>query len=115
MTANDDALTRDLERILGNPELVKRAKESIGRLRDGAGGDHLAEMARDLLDGRTTIREIGRSSAYAAPLSEQFTKYNEWFNGLKPEEQESLISEANETLDDLDDSQDGPESNVDRA
>jgi hypothetical protein len=100
-SGNDDALTRDLERILGSPELVKRAQESIGRLREGASGDHLAEMARDLLDGRTSIREIGQSSVYAAPLSEQFTKYNEWFNGLKPEERERLMSEANETLDRL--------------
>lgn len=107
MTTDDDAFTRDLERILGSPELVRRAKEGIGRLRNGSGGDLLAEMARDLLDGRTSIREIGRSSAYAAPLSEQFTKYDDWFNGLKPEERERLMSEVNETLDDLEDPQDG--------
>ncbi|MDT4991469.1 MAG: hypothetical protein QOH97_1361 [Actinoplanes sp.] len=110
MTTDDDAFTRDLERILGSPELVRKAKEGISRLRNGVGGDHLAEMARDLLDGRTSIREIGQSSAYAAPLTEQFTKYNEWFNGLKPEERERLISETNETLDRLEDSQDGSNS-----
>jgi hypothetical protein len=91
---NDDALTRDLEQKLGDPDLVKSVRDSIVELRDGAGGAQLAEMARDLLDGRASIRDIARSSAYAEPLSAAGARYKEWFKSLEPEDRERLLSEV---------------------
>ena len=103
MTAdNDDALMRDLERRLGSPDLARRVREDILRLRDGVGGSQLAEMARDLLDGRIDVRAIARSSAYAEPLSEAAAKYNEWFQSLDPEERDKLMADARASLMDSD-------------
>ena len=89
-----DRLTSDLDRIAGDPELAKRLREDIVRLRGGVGGDKLAEMARDLLDGRIGLRTVAGSSAYAEPLSAAAAKYDEWFRSLEPEEREGLVAEA---------------------
>ncbi len=86
----EDALTRDLERTLGRADLAKKVRQSIVKLRDGVGGSQLAELARDLLDGRIDIRSIARSSAYAEPLSAAAARYNEWFKSLRPPEVASV-------------------------
>jgi len=95
MTAGgEDRLRGDLDRIAGDPELAKRLREDIVRLRGGAGGDQLAEMARDLLDGRIDLRAVAGSSAYAEPLSAAAEKYGEWLRSLDPEERERLMATA---------------------
>ena len=66
MTSDDD-LTRDLQRTLGTKELADRVRQSIVRLRDGAGGEQLAEMACDLLAGRTDLRTISRTRLRPTP------------------------------------------------
>jgi hypothetical protein len=108
MTSDDDALTRDLEQKLGSKDLARRVRESVLRLRDGAGGEQLAEMARDLLDGRIDLRTIGRSSAYAGPLTAAARRYQDWFSNLSPEEQESVMTDAREELNGLDSGSDEP-------
>ena len=96
--SDDDALIRDLERTLGNKELAKQARESILKLRDGAGGGQLAEMARDLIDGRIGLRTVGTSSAYAEPLTAAASRYGEWFRNLDPEEQAAFMADARAEL-----------------
>jgi hypothetical protein len=94
----DDALKRELERTLGSSELAKRVYDDIVRLRDGVGGSQLAEMARDLLDGRIDVRAVARSSAYAEPLSAAAARYDEWLQSLDPEERDRLMAEARTLL-----------------
>src|SRR5439155_10802627 len=63
----DEALDRDLDQMTGSPALVKQIKQikqSLHRLADGAGGPRLAEVARDVLDGRMALRDLGKSAAY---------------------------------------------------
>jgi hypothetical protein len=48
-------------------------KDSLRQLSKGAGKD-LAEMAEELLAGRTTVREIGQSEAYATHLNTAMAK-----------------------------------------
>jgi hypothetical protein len=85
--------------LVGSGEKVR---DSIVKLRDGVGGTQLAEMARDLLDGRIDIRSIARSSAYAEPLSAAIAEYNKWFKSLDPEDREKIMSEARASLRSLD-------------
>jgi hypothetical protein len=87
----DDALRHDLERATGSPQLAKAVREQITRLSRGAGGPVLAELARDLLDGRTDLRSVTRGSAYAEPLSEVMSGFARWHDNLEPEERERLI------------------------
>ena len=98
MANGEDGLGNDLNRIAGDPELARRLREDIVRLRGGAGGDKLAEMARDLLDGRIDLRMVAGSSAYAEPLSAAAAKYDEWFRSLDPEERDRLMAEARASL-----------------
>jgi len=99
----DDAIMRDLAQRLGNRQLAVRVRESLIKLRDGAGGDQLAEMARDLLDGRIDLRAVSRSSAYAEPLSGAMRGYTEWFNNLDPAERQKLMDDARDELRSLED------------
>jgi hypothetical protein len=90
----DSPLDRDLEQVAGSPALAKSVKESLMRLRKGAGGPELAEMADDLLEGRTDLRTVGRSSAYADQISAATVKFRQWYSELTPEERDRLIAET---------------------
>ncbi|MDX8033279.1 hypothetical protein SK803_23930 [Lentzea sp. BCCO 10_0856] len=53
----------------------------------------LAEMARELLAGRITPREVMTSSSYASALEPGVAQFQEWYGGLSDEqraEQEEL-------------------------
>lgn len=53
----------------------------------------LAEMARELLAGRITPREVMTSSSYASALEPGVAQFQEWYGGLPDEqraEQEEL-------------------------
>jgi hypothetical protein len=90
----DDPLDRDLEQMAGSPQLAKAIKQNLHRLSKGAAGSDLAEMARDVLEGRTDLRTIARSSAYAGQITEGITKFNRWQSELTPEERDKLLEET---------------------
>lgn len=56
----------------------------------------MAELARDLLAGRITLREVGRSSAYAEHFREAIATYEQWRRELPLEEREELEKQARE-------------------
>lgn len=58
-----DGELRDIAR--GNVERYQLLRESLRRLAAGAGGPDLAEMAREVLSGRATLRHAMMSRAYA--------------------------------------------------
>lgn len=92
----DDALDRELEQMSGNPRLARALRDSLERMSGGAAGPAMAEMARDLLAGRTSLRAVGSSSAYADYFRDAAAKYAEWQHSLTPEEQDELRRRATE-------------------
>jgi hypothetical protein len=89
-----DRLDRELNRMAGSPALAKALKKQILALRDGVAGPQLAEMARDLLDGRIGLRTIASSDAYAQPLTEATSNYQDWYENLDESQRTSLAAEA---------------------
>nr|WP_221375821.1 hypothetical protein [Actinoplanes polyasparticus] len=94
----DDNLNRDLEQMAGNPATARAIKSALDRLKNGAAGSDLAEMARDLLDGRIQLRDLGKSSAYAEPLTEAVGGFQQWQAALTDEERREQLETAREQL-----------------
>ena len=67
----DDAqpIDNELLRMAGNSNLALAVKTALERLSNGAAGEEVAEMATELLAGRASLRDIGRSEAYAARIA----------------------------------------------
>jgi hypothetical protein len=91
---SDEQVGRDLDEMTGDPAVTKQLKASLQRLRDGAGGPVLAEMAREVLEGRTTLRDVARSSAYATEMTKVMAGFQEWNTSLTDEERERLATDA---------------------
>jgi hypothetical protein len=92
----DDPIDRDLDEMAGNPRIAAAIKAHLQRLSRGAGGPQLAEMARDLLDGRTSLREVGRSQVYADQFAAATGRFLNWYTKLTPQEREELSQKAQE-------------------
>lgn len=95
---DDEAIEHELTDVLGDPSLVRATKSSLARLRDGVAGDDLAEMARDLLDGRISLRSVVRSGVYTESLLRASAGAAEWLDSMSPEEIERVADEARQTL-----------------
>ena len=93
---DDEPLNRDLEQMAGNPRVARAMRDGLQRLSEGAGGPAMAELARDLLAGRITLREVGHSAAYADQFREAIATYEQWRRELSPEEREELEKKARE-------------------
>ncbi|HEV8173998.1 MAG TPA: hypothetical protein VGP91_10165 [Actinoplanes sp.] len=98
----DDPLDRDLEQMAGSPQLAKAIKQNLQRLSNGAAGPDLAEMARDVLEGRTDLRTVARSSAYAGQITEGINKFNRWQSDLTPDERTQLLEDTRAAIYDED-------------
>jgi hypothetical protein len=94
----DDQLQRDLEQMSGSPAIAKQLKESLGLLARGGAGPELAEMAQELLEGRTDLRTVAASSAYSDHLTKAVDRYDEWQAQLTPEERDRAAAETRERL-----------------
>lgn len=95
---SDERLDSELERMAGNPKLARAIKDALNKLSKGAGGADLAEMARDVLDGRTDLRTVGQSSAYSHQMTEAIGQFQQWQAELTLEERERFIADAQATL-----------------
>lgn len=98
----DEQVDQGLDAMTGDPALTRQLKASLQKLRDGVGGPALAEMAREVLEGRTTLRDVARSSAYAAEMSTVMAGLREWNANLTDEQREQLIADAKAAKDDAD-------------
>lgn len=78
----------------GSPAVADHIRDSLRRLADGAAGSELAEMARDVLGGRTDLSTVARTSAYADAMSDAITRFQRWREALTPEEHDQLIEET---------------------
>jgi hypothetical protein len=97
----DDAqpIDDELLRMTGNPHLAVAVKAALERLSSGAAGEELAEMATELLAGRASLRDIGRSEAYATRIAEGFAEFERWQSALGPEEREELVRKVRDEFD----------------
>lgn len=95
---DDAALERDLERMSGDPRIARAVKDSLRQLKDGAAGPELADLARDLLEGRTDLHSVASSSAYSAPLTAAVSTYETWYSELTPEQHQQLHADTTEYL-----------------
>jgi hypothetical protein len=94
----DDQVDRGLDEMTGDPALTKQLKVSLQRLRDGAGGPALAELARDVLEGRTTLRDVARSSAYATAMTPVMQRLQEWNANMTDDERDQLVVDTKTEL-----------------
>jgi hypothetical protein len=85
----------------GNHGLAKLLHASLTRLRDGAAGDDLQEMARDVLAGHTDLRQIAASDAYGSMLLDRYHRFREWEQDVGPEERQRLADQAADLTADL--------------
>jgi hypothetical protein len=100
MMNDENRLDQELDRTAGSPALAKALKKQILALRDGVAGPQLAEMARDLLDGRIELRTIASSDAYAQPLTEATSRYQAWYENLDEDQRTNLAAEAQRLIGD---------------
>jgi len=90
----DDQVDRDLDDVTGNPAVTRHLKAKLQRLRGGAAGPELAEMARDVLAGKLRLRDVTRSSAFAGVMTNAVIRLSEWNASLTEEEGDHLCTEA---------------------
>ena len=93
-----DSVREELERMAGSPELADELRRSLERLRDGVAGSELAEMARDVLSGRITLRDVARNAAYAGPILQAIERFQEYQEGLSDQERAQAIADTAERL-----------------
>ena len=62
----------------------------------------LAEMAGELLDGRTDLRSVARSTAYASHITNAIRRYDLWQAQLTAPERRQLEEEMRAILSDED-------------
>jgi hypothetical protein len=96
---DNDQLQDDLERMSGSPALAKQLTESLRRITDGGAGPELAEMAGEILAGRTDLRTIANTSVYATQLTEAVGRFRHWYDELTPEERDQLTKDTRAYLD----------------
>jgi hypothetical protein len=90
----DEAIDRELAEMTRNPRIAAAVKEHLQRLSAGAAGPELAEMANDLLSGRSSMREVGKNQVYAQKLVEATDRFQAWFAKLSPEEREDMYDKG---------------------
>ena len=93
---NDESqrLDAELGQMASNPRLARAIRNGLEKVSAGAAGPVMAEMANELLAGRTSLREIGRGSVYAGQFTEARDKFQEWSSKLTPEERDKLIADT---------------------
>ena len=69
----------------GDAERAGQLRAGLERLRGGAGGPALQEMARDVLAGHITLRRAAAFSFYQEGLGQGLDRFNEWKRAGPPE------------------------------
>ncbi|HET6480888.1 MAG TPA: hypothetical protein VFG35_12750 [Actinoplanes sp.] len=100
----EESIGRELEALSGRPEIASQVKESLRRMRDGEAGPEMAEMSRDLLEGRIRLRDLATTEVYADGLTAGVERYRRWESELTPEDRQKLDEEVQK----LRDGGDGP-------
>ncbi|BCY09206.1 hypothetical protein [Actinoplanes sp. L3-i22] len=92
----NDELERQIETTVSSPRVARTVKDSLERLKNGNGGPELQEIARGLLDGSITLRDLTRTSIYSGVFMDQFQRYKDWEAGLSEEQRAEFERETRE-------------------
>lgn len=84
-----------------HPGMTKARRQALERLASGKAGPALAEMARDLLSGRTSPAQLMASGAYGEELGQHLSRFSSWFGGLSDQEKEDVTETGLRTLEEL--------------
>ncbi|MFI6079101.1 hypothetical protein ACIA5C_47105 [Actinoplanes sp. NPDC051343] len=95
---DDDQVEQELRNFAGSRTLADELKRNLEKLRDYGGDSPLAEMARGVLEGRMTLREVTRSAAFAVPLSAAMDRFGEYDAQLSEEQRAQMLRQAEERL-----------------
>ena len=101
---SEEAINRDLEAMASRPDIARQVKESLQRMRTGEAGPEMAEMARDLLEGRIRLRDLATTEVYSEGLRSGVERYRRWESELTPDDRQR----RNEHLQELRDCDDDP-------
>lgn len=77
---------------------ARALRKQLQQLARGGAGSTLQEMAREILSGRTGLREAMRIPAYAEALGERVRIFRRAWEGMSPEERDRQKSEARRFL-----------------
>jgi hypothetical protein len=91
---SDEQVDRDLDEMTGDPAITRQLKSSLQRLRSGAAGPGLADMARDVLEGRATLRDAVRNPAYASAMTNVMGRLEQWNADLTDQQRHQLVEDA---------------------
>ncbi|GLW33605.1 hypothetical protein [Actinoplanes regularis] len=92
----NENLEHQIETTVSSPKAARAVKDSLERLRRGDGGAEFQEIARDLLEGRITLRDLTRSSVYSGVFLEQLRRYKDWEANLTQEQRKDFEREVRE-------------------
>jgi hypothetical protein len=99
---DDEAVERGLREITHDDRGTTRLlRDSLRRLADQDGATELRDLARDVLAGRTTLRQAALSEAYGPALFRRGGEYARRFRELDADERERLAEEGARRLREL--------------
>lgn len=91
-----DMELNDLTR--GDAARVEILRASLRRLADGSAGPALQEMAREVLSGRRSLRDVATSDVYGEALFENCTRFWKKVERLPEDERRRLMESSANTL-----------------
>ena len=100
---SDEHLDRQLAEMTGNPQLARAIKNSLRKLQDGAAGPELAEMAGEILNGRSDLRGLATTSAYAGALTDGVERFQQWQAETPADEREHIAAQTRTRFETKDD------------
>ncbi|MCK2236588.1 MULTISPECIES: hypothetical protein [unclassified Crossiella] len=87
--------------IAKDPVRAQALRQSLERLAGGAGGSALADMASDVLAGRTDLRSAVLSGTYTEALNSRMQQFSSWYQNLSDQEKEEQAERARAHLEQL--------------
>lgn len=87
--------------VAADPGKLKHRRQLLEKLASNTKNKAVAEMARDLLKGRTAPRQIMADGGYHEEFNKGTAKFASWYGKLSEEEREAVCRQERERLDEL--------------
>ncbi|MBG0564935.1 hypothetical protein [Actinoplanes aureus] len=97
---NEVSVSEQLEQMTSHPRVARAILDGLRQLRTGVSGSDFAELARDVLEGRVMLRDLGRTEAYGPQFRQAFHRFEQWEAGQDPEEFGRMVERTRATLED---------------